>query len=182
MCLTATKLALDPFIETNSPFLLFIGAVMTAAWYGGLGPGLVTTLLAALASLFMSPRFSLSPGNPGDAINLSLFLIEGSLISLLAAQAGSARRKAGRVAVRPPDRSAERGKPDPDAELEVLNRLALTLAGQLDMARLVQAVTDAGVAITGAAFGAFLYRDASGRWGHFVSGKKGYEKITTNAV
>ena len=57
-----------------------------------------------------------------------------------------------------------------EPELETLNRLGLALAGQLDMDRLVKAVTDAGVAITGAAFGAFLYRDASGGATHYVSG------------
>jgi GAF domain-containing protein len=65
---------------------------------------------------------------------------------------------------------AERIAAELQPELEVLHRLGLTLAGQLDMERLVQAVTDAGIAITGAAFGAFLYRDASGAWSHFVLG------------
>ncbi len=31
------KLLLDPFIEEESPFLLFFGAVMAGAWFGGLG-------------------------------------------------------------------------------------------------------------------------------------------------
>jgi signal transduction histidine kinase/CheY-like chemotaxis protein len=57
-----------------------------------------------------------------------------------------------------------------EPELETLNRLGLALAGQLDIDRLVKAVTDAGIAITGAAFGAFLYRDASGGATHYVSG------------
>ena len=68
------------------------------------------------------------------------------------------RRESGRIAEALP------------SELEILNRLGLTLAGQLDLERLAQAVTDAGVAITGAAFGAFLYRDTSGVWSHFVLG------------
>ena len=38
------------------------------------------------------------------------------------------------------------------------------------MDKLVKAVTDAGVAITGAAFGAFLYRDGSDHATHYVSG------------
>jgi GAF domain-containing protein len=38
------------------------------------------------------------------------------------------------------------------------------------MERLVKAVTDAGIAITGAAFGAFLYKDASNGATHYVSG------------
>jgi len=57
-----------------------------------------------------------------------------------------------------------------EPELETLNRLGLALAGQLDIDRLVKAVTDAGIAITGAAFGAFLYREASGGATHYVSG------------
>jgi signal transduction histidine kinase/CheY-like chemotaxis protein len=69
----------------------------------------------------------------------------------------------------------ERGKAETAArqlepELETLNRLGLALAGQLDMKRLAKAVTDAGVAITGAAFGAFLYRDGSDGATHYVSG------------
>jgi signal transduction histidine kinase len=90
----AVKLALDSFIDTGSPFLLFLGAVMTAAWYGGFRPGMATALLAALASLFMPRRISLTPGHPGDAVNLALFLIEGSLISLLAGRLRAARGQA----------------------------------------------------------------------------------------
>jgi signal transduction histidine kinase/CheY-like chemotaxis protein len=159
----AVKLALEPFIDA-SPLLLFLGAVMSAAWYGGFGPGLATTLLAALASLLMSPRFSLTPGHPGDATNLALFLVEGGLISLLAARLRTARGQA-RVG-----KARALGRPDIQPELEILNRLGLALAGQLDMERLVKAVTDAGVAITGAAFGAFLYRDGSDGATHYVTG------------
>jgi signal transduction histidine kinase/CheY-like chemotaxis protein len=52
----------------------------------------------------------------------------------------------------------------------VFDQLGLTLSGQLDMASLAKAVTDAGVAMTGAAFGAFLYRDGSGAPTHYVIG------------
>jgi len=41
--------------------------------------------------------------------------------------------------------------------LEVLNRVGSVLAGELDLERVVQMVTDAGVELTGAAFGAFFY-------------------------
>ncbi len=41
--------------------------------------------------------------------------------------------------------------------LETLNRTGATLAGQLDLERIVQTVTDAGVELTGARFGAFFY-------------------------
>lgn len=41
--------------------------------------------------------------------------------------------------------------------LETLNRSGATLAAELDLNKLVQAVTDAGVALIGAKFGAFFY-------------------------
>ena len=41
--------------------------------------------------------------------------------------------------------------------LEVLNRTGTALAAELDLERLVQRVTDAGVEVTGAKFGAFFY-------------------------
>jgi signal transduction histidine kinase/DNA-binding response OmpR family regulator len=41
--------------------------------------------------------------------------------------------------------------------LETLNRTGAQLAGQLDLERIVQTVTDAGVELTGARFGAFFY-------------------------
>ncbi|UIJ44191.1 ATP-binding protein [Sphingomonas cannabina] len=41
--------------------------------------------------------------------------------------------------------------------LGILNELGATLSAELDLERVVQAVTDAGVALTGAEFGAFFY-------------------------
>ena len=41
--------------------------------------------------------------------------------------------------------------------LETLNRAAALVAAELDLEKLVQSVTDAGVALTGAEFGAFFY-------------------------
>lgn len=43
-----------------SPFIVFFAAVMVAAWFGGLGPGLLATALSALISwyFFLSPQFS----------------------------------------------------------------------------------------------------------------------------
>ena len=51
------KLLLDPMIPQDVPFLLLFGAVMVSAWFGGLGPGLLTMVLAGLATdLFFLPR------------------------------------------------------------------------------------------------------------------------------
>jgi signal transduction histidine kinase len=50
-----------PLIEPN-PFLLFFAAVAVSAWFGGLGPGILTTVLAAFIShyIFLAPGLPLS--------------------------------------------------------------------------------------------------------------------------
>lgn len=169
----AVRLTLDPSFGTRSPFLLFSAAVLTASWFGGWRPGFLTTLLAALVgdTLFLPPVASFKIGHTGDVLALGLFLIEGSFISLVAGQLRSARARAERV-VGDMAELHTNGKTanELQVETETLSRVGLTLGGQLDMGKLVKAVTDAGVAITGAAFGAFLYKDASAGWTHFVSG------------
>jgi K+-sensing histidine kinase KdpD len=82
---TVLMLLLDPLLAmTQSPFLLFFGAVMVSSWYGGLGPGLLATALSGLIStyFFLSPIYSLSL-NLVTGTRLSLFLLEGVLISAL---------------------------------------------------------------------------------------------------
>ena len=89
------KLLLDPLIEQESPFLLFFGAVMIGAWFGGLGPGLLATTLAALTAgyFFLSPTYPLLAGDFGQVLRLALFVLEGSFISVLVATMRSARRQ-----------------------------------------------------------------------------------------
>jgi PAS domain S-box-containing protein len=54
-------------------------------------------------------------------------------------------------------RSAEDALREESRTLETLNRTGAAVAAELDLERLVQMVTDAGVELTGAAFGAFFY-------------------------
>jgi signal transduction histidine kinase/CheY-like chemotaxis protein len=170
-------LAFGPFVDTRSTALLLLGAVMAAAWLGGLGPGLAAALLAAVAtaSLLMSIGSASTTARAGDALSLGLLLVEGGLISFLVARLRRARDPAALGTERAPgnlagDQGAATIAEEVQAEIATLDRLGLTLAGHLDLERLVKAVTDAGVAVTGAAFGAFLYRDTSRVWSHCVSG------------
>jgi K+-sensing histidine kinase KdpD len=89
------KLLLDPLIVEQSPFLLLAGAVMVGAWFGGLGPGLLATVLGALAAdyFFLPPAGSFT--GPGVAfLPLLLFMLQGLLISSLAAALRSAKARA----------------------------------------------------------------------------------------
>ncbi|SFM03722.1 PAS domain S-box-containing protein [Bradyrhizobium sp. NFR13] len=54
-------------------------------------------------------------------------------------------------------RTAEQNAADERQALEILNRAGSALAAENDLTRLVQIVTDEGVALTGAEFGAFFY-------------------------
>ncbi len=78
-------LLLNPWIAmSGSPFLMFFGAVMVSAWSGGMGAGLVATFLSALLSsyFFIYPTYSLVV-DLSDILRLSVFVLEGILISAL---------------------------------------------------------------------------------------------------
>ena len=71
-------------------------AVLVSAWYGGLGPGLFTTLLFALAltSLDLPLTHSLIIGDAGALMGLLLFLSVGLVVSALSARLLSAQGRA----------------------------------------------------------------------------------------
>ena len=89
------KLLLDPLIEEESPFLLFFGAVIVGAWFGGPGPGLLATGLAAVTAdyFFLSPTYTLLIEDFGQGLRLALFVLEGAFMSLLVATMRTARRQ-----------------------------------------------------------------------------------------
>ena len=71
----------------NVPYLQFFPAIMVAAWYGGLGPGILATALSTLAAmyLFLPPAGIAVTGIP-DVLSLGLFVAIGVGISLLSHQ------------------------------------------------------------------------------------------------
>jgi diguanylate cyclase (GGDEF)-like protein len=77
-------LLLKPLME-HSIFFLFLAAVAISALYGGLGPGLVATLLSTLAAnyFFLAPYNSLLSGVE-ETLRLAIFLATGLIISWLA--------------------------------------------------------------------------------------------------
>lgn len=81
--------------EHESIFLLFAGAVMVSAWYGGLGPGLLSTALGALiVDFFYLPRiYGFLINDPEHNIPLGLFVAQGLLISALCKALHSARER-----------------------------------------------------------------------------------------
>ena len=80
----------------ESPFSLFLAAVAVSAWYGGLGPGLLATILGGLccATFFLPPFASPTIATITSAVRLVLFLLVAILISSLSATLREARHRA----------------------------------------------------------------------------------------
>ena len=93
------RFVLDPWVGQDMPLLLFLLPVIGAALYGGTGPALLATGLSLLVGdfLFVEPRGALGVLTLGERIRFAAFLVEGTLISLMAGsrvQALLARREA----------------------------------------------------------------------------------------
>src|SRR5262245_20122135 len=73
----------------------FFPAVLVAAYLGGLWPGLLATLLSALAATYflIDPPLSLAITTVHDAVALSLFVLVGAVISGLSESLHRARRR-----------------------------------------------------------------------------------------
>ncbi|MBW4556992.1 MAG: DUF4118 domain-containing protein [Trichormus sp. ATA11-4-KO1] len=78
-------LLLDPWLDmSRTPFLLFFGAVMVSAWYGGLKTGLLATFLSALLSYycFLTPKYEMG-FDLANVLRIGLFASQGLLLSIL---------------------------------------------------------------------------------------------------
>jgi PAS domain S-box-containing protein len=89
-------ISLNPWLKIfETPFLLFFGAITVSAWYGGRGPGLVSTLLSALLINYVLfyPHYQISL----DLINnmrMLLFVIQGYAISYFCGALRTAQKRA----------------------------------------------------------------------------------------
>lgn len=89
-------LVLDRWLAmTQTPFLLFFGAIMVSAWYKGLRAGLLSTFLSVLISdyFFLQPIYSLALDLP-NTMRLVLFALQGILFSVLCEALRTAKRRA----------------------------------------------------------------------------------------
>jgi signal transduction histidine kinase len=82
--------------EREAPFMLALAAVMVSGWYGGLGPGLLATGIALVIGdyFFMKPLHELGWVNSAQKVRAIIFILEGSVVSVLCQTLNSARRRA----------------------------------------------------------------------------------------
>jgi signal transduction histidine kinase len=90
----AVRLPFHELLQNAVPFLFFFPAIMASAWFGGLGPGLLTTAISAVLAdfLYLSPAYAWS-FTLLDFIQIALFLAVGSVISGLSEALHAARRR-----------------------------------------------------------------------------------------
>src|SRR5829696_7881463 len=75
---------LRPLME-HSIFFFFLAAVVISALYGGLGPGLVATVLSTMAcDLYFLPPDGVPLSGPEEALRLTIFLSTGVIVTWLA--------------------------------------------------------------------------------------------------
>ncbi|PSR13981.1 histidine kinase [filamentous cyanobacterium CCP3] len=89
------NLLFRPYLEPT-PTPLFFAAVMVSAWYGGLGPGLMATVLSTIAInyFYVAPLYTLHINNVGYLTRLSVFVMAALLISSLNQAQRLAQRRA----------------------------------------------------------------------------------------
>jgi PAS domain S-box-containing protein len=87
---------LNPLLGDTIPYITFFPAVVVAAWYGGLYPALLATLLGAFSAwvLFVRPSLSFGAQTSADVIGLLLFLVMGLAIAGLGGAMRAAQRRA----------------------------------------------------------------------------------------
>jgi PAS domain S-box-containing protein len=80
----AFRYAFRETLGLEVPFLQFYPAIIAAAWYGGLGPGLLSTALCTgVAMYFLLPPDGLPVANSTDRLALAVFVATGFLIAWL---------------------------------------------------------------------------------------------------
>jgi signal transduction histidine kinase/ActR/RegA family two-component response regulator len=79
------RFLLNSTLGDSAPLLMFTLSVMVAAWYGGLGPGLLATALGAIMGdyFFIAPLYSFRIHSVAELIVVGIFLGIGIAISIL---------------------------------------------------------------------------------------------------
>lgn len=86
LALLAMGLLMLRFGWTSPPLVLLALGAAVAAWWGGLGPGLVSTVILILGAwwAFVPPHYSFAIDHPAEIVRLVLAALCGAAISVLA--------------------------------------------------------------------------------------------------
>ena len=81
----AIRLGLGDILGDTVPYLQFFPAIMLAAWLGGMGPGILASVLSALLAryFFLQPFHTWVLARTADAVSLPLFFLIGVSMSVV---------------------------------------------------------------------------------------------------
>jgi PAS domain S-box-containing protein len=90
------KWMLGSQLGDRAPYITYFLGVIVAAYFGGLGPGLLATFLSVIVIVYLwsQPIHALAVSNSQDWAGISRFLLVGVTISVFSGALHSARRKA----------------------------------------------------------------------------------------
>jgi len=93
---TALRVALDPILGSEVPFILFFPLIAAIAWFLGVGPGRLATGLCAVAAVIfiMPPYGTLALARPDILVALTLFTGIGLFLCTLISSLATSRRRA----------------------------------------------------------------------------------------
>jgi PAS domain S-box-containing protein len=108
---------MDPVVGDRGAFLLFIVAVACTAWYAGLGPAILASVLGGMSVdfFFIPPRHRFAIGSWGDLLLEVLFLGASLQIAVIVHRLSRVRDRLAREA-------DERGRINADLERRVADR------------------------------------------------------------
>jgi len=91
----ATRNLLTPAWGSAVRLIIFLPAVLFAAWFGGIGPGLLTTAVGGAGAMYLwlSPVHSFRISDPEETVALCTFLLVGALTSALIERLHLTRRR-----------------------------------------------------------------------------------------
>ena len=130
----AARMLLDPVFGNHHPFTTFYIAVAAVAWYGGLGPSLLTIVCSCVAAdyFFIPPRGSLGIALTIHWFDLACFVFVSSTISIFSYATRGAQRQAEAKALEALQKRKE-------LELEIMERLRLESELELHADELAEA-------------------------------------------
>jgi signal transduction histidine kinase/ActR/RegA family two-component response regulator len=166
---------LHPVLGEALPFQVLYPAVMVSAWFGGWGPGLLTTFLTGLAGIHFAqaPFFHLGVERPVGLARGLAFVVTGSVISLLCEALHGARRR----------EEAARLRMERLAEQRVgLDAVAVSLAQAMHVSEVGEVILERGRRMLGARAGRLAVIDPLDRTLrvlHAVGYPAAFEESTT---
>ena len=88
-----------PTLSPTSSLFIILSAILFSAWYGGLGPGVFTTLVGALgiAYYLMEPRGSIAIASADEVLRLILFVVTSLAMVFFASSRQVALRRLARA-------------------------------------------------------------------------------------